>query len=57
VLEKQKWNIDEGPRPNLNIVTVHGGVSGEIILSGPSEDLVIVRIDAIRGSVKLAFVN
>jgi len=57
VLQHQKWDESEGPRPNINLYSRHGSIKGEIKLCGPADDLVHIRAGSAHGSVSLKLYN
>jgi hypothetical protein len=57
VLENQQWDEKDGVRPNLNVYSRHGSVKGDVVLCGPSEDIVNLKVGSCHGSVKLKVVR
>jgi len=57
VLEQQQWDESEGPRPNLNLSCKNNGVKGEIVLCGPADDVVYLRVNSEYGALNLKVDN
>jgi len=57
VLEQQQWDESEGPRPNLNLDCKNQGIKGQIVLCGPADDVVYLRVNSEYGALDLKVDN
>jgi len=57
ILQHQQWDEKDGPRPNLNLHNRNGSIKGKIILCGPSEDSVTLKVACRHGATNLKVDN